>query len=250
MDGADGVGLTDDARGAFVVEFDKMTARVFPLGRLSLLIPATISRDSSELNSLTGNLRRASNSCSFCCSVVLFLGPLQWLISNSTSCLTVSLLSACFITRISVLELVSFSFPNISCALITSFSVVFNAFVGNGSKVDARLSRETELVVTEDVIVVVMLDRVVMIGVGVAVFSAVKVVGSRVNVIGESLPFVAHCQGLGVLVVVRSSVVPSRSTSVNDVGDLVVVAAVRSDSPSMVLSVVGDLAMSTLDCRP
>lgn len=34
MDGADGVGLTDDARGAFVVvEFDKMTARVFPVNR-------------------------------------------------------------------------------------------------------------------------------------------------------------------------------------------------------------------------
>lgn len=34
MDGADGVGLTDDARGAFVVvEFDKTIARVFPVNR-------------------------------------------------------------------------------------------------------------------------------------------------------------------------------------------------------------------------
>lgn len=34
MDGADGVGLTDDACGAFVVvEFDKMIVRVFPVNK-------------------------------------------------------------------------------------------------------------------------------------------------------------------------------------------------------------------------
>ena len=89
--------------------------------------------------------------------------------------------------------------------------------------------------VTEEVIVVVMLDRVVIIGVGVAVFSAVKVVGSRVNVTGGSLSLVAHCQGLGVLVV-RDSVVTSRSTEDNF--DDLAVLAVGSDSSLIALSVV------------
>lgn len=237
-DGEDGVGLVDDARGVLiVVEFNKTTDRGLGIEKLSLLMPAMISRDSSELNSLTGILRSASNNCSFSCSIVLFLGPLQWLISNKTNCLTVALLSACFITRISVFELVSFKLPNISCALITSLSVAFNALpCASGSKVDAKLSRETALVdVTEEVIVVVMLDRVVIIGVGVAVFSAVKVVGNRVNVTGGSLSLVAHCQGLGVLVV-RDSVVTSGSTEDNF--DDLAVLAVDSDSSLIALSVV------------